>query len=141
MQTKSYGIDPAKIARAEAYVQEHAFDYLAVAIDDIDAMREAWQKIGSDSKHQDKHILTLHRLAHDMKGQAETFGQPVLTEIAGMLANFTKKILRPEPKQMELILAHIDSLQLCLSRKIFDSDHPEAISLKENLSRALGKVQ
>lgn len=131
------GVDPAKIARAEAYIAEHAFDYKATAIDDVEALRHAFVELQQNSPRA---MQTLHRLAHDMKGQAGTFGYDSLTEIAGMLADFTKNLSAPSKKHLQLIDSHIDTLYFSIARDIRSARDPQIIPLMENLHLAMTKL-
>ena len=134
---RSAGVDPAKIAKAEQFIQAHSFDYQAIAIDDWEAMRAACEKLHAGDFAV---VATLHRLGHDMKGQAATFGYDFLTEIAGLLANYTKHLPKPSRKQIQLIEAHIDIIHLAIAEKIQKLDDPKAIMLQQSLRAAIAKT-
>ncbi len=69
-------IDPAALARAEAALAALGQDYLTWARADVAALQGAVAARDWDG---------LHRVAHNAKGQAATFGYPLVTILAGRL--------------------------------------------------------
>lgn len=79
--------------------------------------------------------------AHDIRGQAKTFGFGSLGEMASSLSEF---ILRSEDlaqKRSDLIVVHIDAMELCLHRETDGNfEGPEADELMANLQKAVAAV-
>lgn len=70
------GLDPVALARAEAALAALSDNYLAWADADLARLRAALDPFRPDM---------LFTIAHDMKGQAGTFGFPLVTELANSL--------------------------------------------------------
>lgn len=81
-------IDPAALARAEAALAALGQDYLTWAEADLAALRAA--VAGRDWEG-------LHRIAHNAKGQAATFGYPLVTVLAGRLCTLILTHRQPDP--------------------------------------------
>lgn len=83
-------IDPDALARAEAALAALGKDYLTWAESDLAALRLAIQ--GRDWN-------ALHRIAHNAKGQAATFGYPLISDLGGRLCALTQAHRHPGPAQ------------------------------------------
>lgn len=75
-------LDPEALARAEAALAGLSHDYLTWAEADIASLRAG---LAGLEGHPAEALDRLYRIAHDMKGQASTFGYPLVTEIAQRL--------------------------------------------------------
>lgn len=81
-------IDPQSLARAEAALAALADHYRSWAAADLVRLRAALTPFRPD---------TLFAIAHDIKGQAGTFGFPLVTERANALCRILEG--RPAPEQ------------------------------------------
>lgn len=79
--------------------------------------------------------------AHDMRGQAQTFGFGSLGQVANSLSEFILGSEEMAMKRGDLIKVHIDSMELCLHRET-DShfEGPEADELMAGLQEAVVTV-
>lgn len=73
------GLDPEALARAEAALNSLSSHYLSWAEADLASLRAALAE-GSNAR--------LFTIAHDMKGQAATFGYPLVTTIGERLCRY-----------------------------------------------------
>lgn len=93
MAAGELGIDPAALARAEAALAALGGDYLTWAANDIDRLRAAvaaLRRAGPGSMEQRTDAARLvFAIAHDVKGQAATFGYPLLSRFAAALCRLT----------------------------------------------------
>ena len=135
-----FSINPEAIQRAEKYVHEAGFDYVAIAIDDWEELHNLIDHaITQQPSVESSTIANINRIAHDMKGQAGAFGYDYLTEIAEYLEHFTRPLKHPNPKQLAIIKAHIDAIHMVIAQKIMTDDHPLTHELKQSLRLAIEK--
>jgi chemotaxis protein histidine kinase CheA len=59
-----------------------------------------------------EHIERLFRIAHEIRGQAGTFGLPLVTEIGTYLCHFVERIEDPTPADLEILDLHVDAMRL-----------------------------
>lgn len=93
MAVGELGIDPAALARAEAALAALGGDYLTWAANDIDRLRAAVAALrragpGSPEQRSDA-ARQVFAIAHDVKGQAATFGYPLLSRFGAALCRLT----------------------------------------------------
>jgi len=60
----------------------------------------------------------MFRIAHDMKGQGETFGYPLLSEIGGSLCHFTQDRRNASGGEMVVLRAHADAARRVLELRL-----------------------
>ena len=93
MTAGELGIDPEALARAEAALAALGGDYLTWAANDIDRLRAAvaaLRRAGPESPEQRSEAARLvFAIAHDVKGQAATFGYPLLSRFGAALCRLT----------------------------------------------------
>lgn len=97
-------LDPVTLARAEAALAALADDYLAWAAGDLVKLRAALWAHRPDR---------LFAVAHDIKGQAGTFGFSLITELADRLCRAVKATAAP---RSVILLAEI--LTEAMSRRL-----------------------
>lgn len=84
------GIDPEALARAEAALAALGGDYLTWAANDIDRLRAAvatLRRAGAEQRPDAARLV--FAIAHDVKGQAATFGYPLLSRFGAALCRLT----------------------------------------------------
>jgi hypothetical protein len=111
------------VTRADTVIARASADYEPVIRQDIDELTEVSQKLAAVATANPKLVKTLFRKAFDIKGQAGTFGYPLMTEIAGSLCDFIEAMAaakRPLHAADEIAISvldmHVSSLRLALER-------------------------
>ena len=115
------GIDIAAIKRAEAAMEELKSEFASWAEDDVKrlvAAREAFAKTPDEATR-----AALLRAAHDLKGQAASFGFPLMARIAASLS----KLLGDTPANRELppglVDAHVSAIHVIYRDKVMDKSN------------------
>lgn len=114
-------IDPAALARAEAALARLGHDYLRWVERDLDAARACL--ISTPPDHH-----TLYRLAHDIKGQAGTFGYPLIGAIAQRLCQILAAGGGADP-----VSRHLDAMAEAVARRLHGDDGDAARELLARL--------
>jgi chemotaxis protein histidine kinase CheA len=107
------------LARAEKAVANLAQDYAAWALADVAKARAALAAATGDAAGRGQHVEALFRIGHDLKGQGSSFGFPLVTKIGHSLCALTRdRARRYESRHLDLAKAHLDALELILTKGI-----------------------
>ena len=90
MKVGSGGVDPDRIAKAEAAVAELAESYIDWALKDLAELQARFAAIRAETADPRQRVLDLFQTAHDMKGQGATFGYPLVTQVAKHLCHYVE---------------------------------------------------
>ena len=107
------------LARAEAAVADLAKDYGRWALADVKKARAALASAVDDPAGRHQHVEAIFRVAHDLKGQGASFGFPLITKIGHSLCTLTRdRMLDYQAKHLDLAKAHVDAIELVLTKNI-----------------------
>ncbi|TAH33115.1 MAG: hypothetical protein EYC62_07345 [Alphaproteobacteria bacterium] len=138
MPGKLGSIDPDIISRAEKKVEEISKSYTESASDELAELQEAFvQCSGAEGDAQAPYIRKINRLVHELRGQGSSFGYPLLTEFATFLFDFTDGLKTASKPQLEIIKAHIDTMQIVVIQKINGDGGTVGQQLKQTLKVAI----
>jgi len=125
-------IDFDPVARAEAALAELADDF-SVWMDQecvrLDAARNAVKATGITPGNRD----ILFRAAHDMKGQAATFGFPQVAPVADSLCRLIEHIPDMERLPLPLVDQHVDAIRAITHKNTRGDSIKNAAKLAEKL--------
>jgi chemotaxis protein histidine kinase CheA len=125
------GIDMAAIKRGEAAMEvlkAEFKDWLAVDVAKLGTCRDAFAQAPTAETRED-----LFRVAHDLKGQAETFEYPMIARVAGSLAKLTDVTNRHRELPIGLIDAHVTAVRVIFRDKVQSATDQTATMLSEEL--------
>ena len=113
-----FAIDEALLeAAAEELVSMEA-DYADWVKDTVSFLRTTHLALKEQPKNHWKYFRIINTLAHELRGQGSTFGYPLVTEFGKSLFNYTKIDVKPDERFIELIHAHIESIQAVVRERI-----------------------
>ena len=125
-------VDFDPVARAEAALAELADDF-SVWMDQecarLDAARNAVKATGITPGNRD----VLFRAAHDMKGQAATFGFPQVAPVADSLCRLIEHIPDMTRLPMPLVDQHVDAIRAITHKNTRGDSIKNAAKLAETL--------
>ena len=75
----------------------------------------------------------LHVVAHDVKGQAETMGYPLITLVSASLCKLINVWENPKTFPLDQLNNHVDAIKVLLSQNIKSKDHPIGKKLTDSL--------
>ena len=132
------GIDMAAIKRAEAAIEvlrEEFTDWLATDVAKLVEKREAYAKApGAPTRGE------LFRAAHDLKGQAETFGFPMIARVASSLTKMIDTVAADAEVPLGLVDAHVAAVRVIFRDKIQTMDNKVAQALANELEARVGEL-
>ncbi len=130
--TGSGPVDTAPIERAE-----RALEQLSVAFDgwlkeEVDALTNAREVVRSKGLYEETR-KELHRAAHDLKGQGETYGYPLITSVCSTLCKLLESALEPDLIPLDIIDHHVDAVRNMMKMKIKTRDHAQSVAVSNKL--------
>ncbi len=134
------GIDMSAVARAEAAIKKLSVefdDWLKVEVDRLIAARKMVDAEGIAGPAGEEFF----RVAHDLKGQATTFGYPLVTATCASLCTMFDKLgnLEDLPENISerfKLLAdhHVDTVKALVAHNVKNTEHPVGRKLAEELN-------
>jgi len=104
-------IDPAALARAEAALAALSERYLAWAGADVARLVAGLDGLRAGDGGS---LAEVFAIAHDIKGQAATFGYPLVTAIANRLC----RLIEAGPADITAIAAHVDAIAAAVAQRL-----------------------
>lgn len=112
------GLDAASLARAEAALAGLSEDYLRWAEADATALAACLADLAAAPDRSAECMARLFRVAHDMKGQAGTFGYPLVTTVAARLCRLVAATSHPDGPALDHITAHVEALAAIIADRL-----------------------
>ena len=113
---KPGGLTPQEaIGRAQAALAAFCDAYREWAEADVQRLKAASTGLHSDPEERERHIREMYRIAHEMRGQAATFGFPLMSEISNSLCHFIETITRATPRDLQILNLHVNALRAVLA--------------------------
>ena len=104
--------DQVLVDKAEAALAELSEEYTAWLEGDIAELTRLLEKMTSDPAVARPHLEAMARLVHEIRGQAGTFGYPLVTTLADSLFNLLDGVDEPGTQQFELIVTHVEAIKV-----------------------------
>lgn len=125
------GIDTAAIAHAERAVDALKLEFNGWFQSDMNRLVEAREKFAT--RQDAKARSDLFRGSLDIKGQAATFGFPLIARIASSLCKLIDALKSPEAIPPLLVDAHVTAIRIIYRDKISDTPSRTTLELIEEL--------
>ena len=114
------GLDLDAIARAESAVQALSGEFRGWTAQDVERLALAHRSHVKDPAAQTRAALL--RAAHDLKGQAASFGFPLLGRVAWSLSRLLGEMPENQDLPAGLVDAHVDAVQVIFRENITDGN-------------------
>jgi HPt (histidine-containing phosphotransfer) domain-containing protein len=129
--TISGGLDTAAIARAEDAVEVLKSDFTGWVASDVDRLAAARDRFAARKDRANGDALL--RASHDIKGQAATFGYPLVARVAASLCKLIEAMKMPASIPLPLVDAHVAAIRIIFREKIRDASDRMALELADEL--------
>ncbi|CEJ12685.1 Hpt domain-containing protein [Phreatobacter sp. AB_2022a] len=126
------GIDPEAIERAEAALAQLAAEFdgwMEKEVERLVTARDAAAAHGLTAENR----TALFSAAHDIKGEATTFGYPLASRAAESLTALLLGIEDAKLLPWPLVSQHVDAIRAIVREEAKGEDHPVALELVEKL--------
>ena len=124
-------IDP--VSSAEAALKRLSPSFTAWIGDEVMKLIKAWQAVLKEGMDEDRGE-TLFRAAHDIKGQAATFGYPLAGVVAGSLCSLFEHVPDWSKIPSALIEQHVQAMRAIVDEGARGEENEVAYSLAKELS-------
>lgn len=122
-------VDPVSRAEHALGLLSNEFDrWMNAETDALEAAREAASRSPTPGA-----LADLYRVAHDMRGQAATFGFPLAGEIADGLCSLMERLGDRRPPQ-DLVDRHVEAIRAIVREGARDREHPLGAALARRLA-------
>ena len=103
--------DTQAVERAEAAINTIGDDFANWAQNDLDELDKALSAARANPDQQEDYIKEIFRRAMELKGQGGSFGYDLISRIGDSLKRFTDSRSDANPRDVEIIAAHVDAMR------------------------------
>jgi len=123
-----------------SFIDNVAANYLAYFKEDLKVLSVAFAKLkgAPDNSEIREEVFTA---AHDIKGQAGSFGYDLITDMANSLCRFIEKLSTIEKKHLEVIGFHVEAMKIAESKEMKGNGGPAGQKLMDGLKGVVEKVE
>lgn len=135
IKVDEFGFDMEAIERAEAALADLAGefdDWMAKEVERLTTARDAMTAAGLTESTR----AALYAAAHDIKGEAATFGYPLAARIADSLRNLLDGIEDDAAVPTDLVAQHVEAIRAIVREAAKGEDHPLAVAMADQLGAA-----
>ena len=118
-------ISAEAMARAEAALAGLSLRYLGWAEADMARLRARLDEVRAAGPDAIKALAAMFTISHDMKGQAATFGYPLITELGNRLCRRIETCPSPAHQDLERIARLVEAIGEVLGARL-EGDGGEA---------------
>ena len=104
--------------RAERALAALGDDYPDKAAEDLKRIEAALARLAEGGPEREAALDTVYRVAHDMRGQAGTFGYDLITTIGSSLCDYIEEAADPSLLQPEALQIHLAAMRAVITGRI-----------------------
>jgi len=132
------GLDTAALMRAEAAMETLKTEFDDWFASDVARLSECRNAFAAGKNAATR--MDLLRASHDIKGQAETFEYPLVSQVAASLCRLIDALPSPATIPLLLIDAHVTAIRIIFRDKIKDTTNPMALELLRELDARVAET-
>lgn len=133
-------VDRDAIARAEKAIEELSVEFDGWMHEEVTRLletRAVVKREGLVAPHADE----LFRAAHDLKGQADTLGYPLVTLLCTSLCRLLEATEERDRIPMSLIDNHVDAVHIVIRDKIKTDNHHTTLAVIDRLGEVVEDLE
>ena len=136
----NHGKDPKQlIAKADAAVKKLSGEFEDIFAADIAKLSNAMAEIKAGGDKREPGVDTLRSTLHDLRGQAGTFGYPLVSQVGDSACKFIDLSDEITETEVEVLSMHIDALKAISATKIKGDGGPIGQELMSGLKKVIVK--
>lgn len=114
-----HGVDPnGMIAKADEAVKKLGDEFEKLFAGNIRQLTSAISEVKRGGIRRESAISVLRRVLHDLRGQAGTFGYPLISQVGDSACKFIDLSEELGDTEVEVLVMHIDALKAINQAKI-----------------------
>ena len=134
------GADPsAMIAQAEDSVKKLGDEFETIFNENVAALVVAMGEIRQGGMARERALIQMRRLLHDLRGQAGTFGYPLVSHVGDSACKFIDLSEDFGDNEFDVLRMHIDALKAINQSKIKGDGGPIGKELMSGLRKVILK--
>lgn len=134
------GVDPQNlIKRADKQVAKLSVEFEQIFAENILALSDAMSALRKTEGDDDVALGRLRSLLHDLRGQAGTFGYPLVSQVGDSACKFIDLSEKIGPTETEVLGMHVDALKAISQAKIKGDGGPIGAELMGGLRKVIQK--
>ncbi|MBI3445790.1 MAG: Hpt domain-containing protein [Magnetospirillum sp.] len=112
------GVSVEAMARAEAALAGLNQRYISWAEADLIRLQARLEEVSAAGSDATKALADMFTISHDMKGQAATFGYPLVTELGNRLCRLIEASPHPDGEQLARLQALVAALAQIIATRL-----------------------
>lgn len=133
-------ISDEAVRRAEQMLSRSHDRYLLQAQKDVADLQSVFAALRRDRQEPAVYLERLSAMGREIKGQAGTFGYDLLTRFGDSLYELTRTMRQVSDRQVDLIGAHIDAIEIVVKQDIRGAGGAVGQELSASLRQAIQRV-
>ena len=134
------GVDAtAMIAQAEESVQKLSGEFETIFAESVTAIASAMAEVREGGMTRERGLVRMRRLLHDLRGQAGTFGYPLVSQVGDSACKFIDLSEDIGDTEVGLIGMHVDALKAISQAMIKGDGGPIGQELMNGLRKVILK--
>jgi hypothetical protein len=131
------GADPSElIAQANESVKKLSGEFETIFAESVTALTSAMTEVRQTGMTREQGLIRMRRLLHDLRGQAGTFGYPLVSQVGDSACKFIDLSEASGETEVSVLSMHIDALKAINQAKI----KGDGGSIGQELMNGLRKV-
>ena len=127
------------IAQADASVKKLSGEFETIFVDSVLALASAMAEVRQTGMAREHGLIRMRRLLHDLRGQAGTFGYPLVSQVGDSACKFIDLSEDIGDTEVEVLGMHIDALKAISQAKIKGDGGPIGQELMSGLRKVILK--
>ena len=132
-------VDEDTLERAETVISDETDSYFELVKEDLVKLQLGVADLKSNLAEPQKALEQVFFVAHNIKGQAGSFGFEILTQIADRLCRIIEYLDSVKPKELKVIELCVLAMQLIVVQSNKDTNEKEGQALLEGLDLVIAK--
>lgn len=127
------------IAQAEESVKKLGAEFETIFTDSVLTLASAMTEVRQTGMTREHGLIRMRRLLHDLRGQAGTFGYPLVSQVGDSACKFIDLSEDIGDTEVEVLGMHIDALKAICQAKIKGDGGPVGRELMSGLRKVILK--
>ncbi len=134
------GVDPSElIAKADESVRKLGDEFEAIFDESVKELVSAMAEVRESGMTRERGLIRMRKLLHDLRGQAGTFGYPLVSHVGDSACKFIDLTEDVTATEVEVLGMHIDALKAINQAKIKGDGGPVGQELMSGLRKVIIK--
>lgn len=136
--TGTGSVDLTPVERAEQALEQLSVAFDEWIIEEVATLLKARDLVHAEGLTEHAHEK-LYLAAHDLKGQAETYGYPLIAKVSSTLCMLLDATTNRTLIPLDIIDHHVNAVGKMVSMKMKSADHPHGLAVSNKLYQVVSE--